>query len=67
MTESTLEAQRTADGPAVRNWPLCPRCHTGQMLLRHEVEGLELHCVQCGHSVNKRALLAARQPTVKAA
>jgi hypothetical protein len=37
------------------------------MVLRQEVEGIELHCVQCGHSLNKRALLAWRQQSVKAA
>lgn len=64
MTESTLDK---APANAIQDRPKCPRCHTGQMLLRHEVEGLELNCIQCGHSITKRSLLASRQRTVKAA
>ena len=66
MTETTVEITRTEGAPA-RAYPICPRCHAGQMVLRQEVEGLELHCVQCGHSVSKRTLIAARRQTVKAA
>lgn len=54
------DSRRTMRENAMRELPKCPRCGTGNLLVQHEIEGIELRCIQCGATASPRALMQAQ-------
>ena len=44
----------------MRDLPKCPRCGTGNLLVHHEIEGVELRCIQCGATASPRVIIQAQ-------